>query len=309
MNNKPLAEIRITDIGWILSVPHATAWLGTFGADVIRVESGVRMDLMRVGAQGAADGIPGLNRAGGFNSLNVSKKSVTLNLADPRGADIAKELVRHSDVVTENFATGVMEGFDLGYETLREIKPDIIMLSGTPLGNSGPQRLASGWGPNTQAYAGLPHITGYEGRPPSGLGGVYPDYMIGVAMTFAVLAALHHHARTGEGQHVDMAMAETVTGMIPEAVIEYTMNGRERPRMGNRSHPTRLRASTVAPATMSGWRSPSSTTIAGARCGGRSGTPPGPTMSASPTSPDACSTTTCWTRTSRSGPGSGRTTR
>ena len=245
MNNKPLAEIRITDIGWILSVPHATAWLGTFGADVIRVESGVRMDLMRVGAQGAADGIPGLNRAGGFNSLNVSKKSVTLNLADPRGADIAKELVRHSDVVTENFATGVMEGFDLGYETLREIKPDIIMLSGTPLGNSGPQRLASGWGPNTQAYAGLPHNTGYEGRPPSGLGGVYPDYMIGVAMTFAVLAALHHHARTGEGQHVDMAMAETVTGMIPEAVIEYTMNGRERPRMGNRSHPTRLRASTV----------------------------------------------------------------
>ena len=233
-DNRPLAGIRILDFGWILSVPHCTAWLGTLGAEVIRVESMARLDLGRMGITGAADGIPGVNRSASFNGLNYSKQSITLNVATPEGRALARELVKVSDVVTENFATGVMDRLGLGYEALREIKPDIIMLTGSTLGTTGPEREATGWGPNVCAYAGLPFITGYPDGPPADLGGIWPDYMIGTLMAFAVLSAVHHHRHTGEGQHVEVAMGEVVTAMIPEAVLDYTMNGRQRPRMGNR---------------------------------------------------------------------------
>ena len=233
----PLEGVRITDIGWVLAVPHATAWLATFGADVIRIESSVRPDITRLGGlRNGADGINGVNRASMFNGVNFGKRSIALDLSQPRGVEIVKELVRRSDVVTENFAAGVIDRMGLGYEELRKIRPDIIMLSGSPLGSDGPDKDATGFGPNTQAYAGLPHITGYEGGMPTGLGRDYPDFMIGVHMAFSVLAALHHRNRSGEGQLIEVAMAETVTSTIPEAVLDYTMNGRETPRRGNR-HP------------------------------------------------------------------------
>ena len=234
--NHPLSGIRVTDLGWVLAIPHATAWLGTFGADVMRIESEVRPDIVRAsGLARGADGINGWNRAGMFNGINYAKRSITLNLAEPRAIELVKEMVRHSDVVTENFAAGAVDRMGLGYEVLREVKPDIIMISGSPLGNSGPEKDATGWGPNTQAYSGLPYITGYRGGGPTGLGRDYPDFMVGVVMAFSLLAALHHRARTGEGQFIEVAMAETVTSTIPEAILEYTMNGREPPRLGNRS--------------------------------------------------------------------------
>ena len=233
----PLQGVRITDIGWVLAVSHATSWLATFGADVIRIESSVRPDITRLGGlRNGADGINGINRASMFNGVNFGKRSVALDLSQPRAIEIVKDLVRQSDVVTENFAAGVIDRMGLGYEELRKIKPDVIMLSGSPLGQNGPDKDATGFGPNTQAYAGLPHITGYEGGMPTGLGRDYPDFMIGIHMAFAVLAALHHRDRSGEGQWIEIAMAETVTSTIPEAVLDYTMNGRETPRRGNR-HP------------------------------------------------------------------------
>jgi benzylsuccinate CoA-transferase BbsF subunit len=233
-DNQPLRGIRILDFGWILSVPHCTAWLGTLGAEVIRVESAARLDLGRLGITGAADGIPGVNRSASFNGLNYSKQSITLNVGTPEGLALARELVKVSDVVTENFATGVMDRLGLGYEALRAIKPDIIMLSGSTLGTSGPDREATGWGPNVCSYAGLPFLSGYPDGPPADLGGIWPDYMIGTLMAFAVLSAVHHHRRTGEGQRIEVAMGEVVTAMIPEAVLDYTMNGREPRRAGNR---------------------------------------------------------------------------
>lgn len=230
----PLAGVRILDFGWILSVPHCTAWLGTLGAEVIRVESTARLDMSRAGIMGAADGVPGVNRSSTFNGLNYSKQSITLNVGTPEGRALALDLVKVSDVVTENFATGVLDRLGLGYEALRAIKPDIIMLTGSTLGTSGPEREATGWGPNVCAYAGLPSLSGYPDGPPSDLGGIWPDYMIGTLMVFAVLSALHHQRRTGEGQHVEIAMGEVVAAMIPEAILDYTINGRLRPRAGNR---------------------------------------------------------------------------
>jgi benzylsuccinate CoA-transferase BbsF subunit len=230
----PLAGVRILDFGWILSVPHCTAWLGALGAEVIRVESVARLDVSRAVATGVADGIPGLNRAATFNGLNYSKKGVTLNLGTVEGRALARELVKICDVVTENFATGVLDRLGLGYEALRQIKPDIITLTGSTLGTSGPEREATGWGPNVCAYAGLPSISGYADGPPSDLGGIWPDYMVGTLMVFAVLSAVHHQRRTGEGQRIEIAMGEVVTAMIPDAVLDYTINGRLRSRLGNR---------------------------------------------------------------------------
>jgi len=236
LENQPLRGVRIVDFGWILSVPHATAWLSTLGAEVIRIESRANLDQMRLmGMTRGADGIPGINRSGGFNSLNFGKKSITLNLATPEGVDLAKELVRQSDVVTENFAAGKMDALGLGYEALRAVRPDLIMLSGSTLGQTGPERAATGWGPNSMAVAGVPHLTGYAGGPPSSLDATFPDFAMGVHMAFSLLAALHERRGSGQGQYIDLAMAEAVTAMIPEAVFDYTVNGRESERRGNRS--------------------------------------------------------------------------
>ena len=237
--NLPLSGIRVADFGWILSVPHATAWLGTLGAEVIRIESQTNPDQLRAGGMNpaqATDGITGINRSASFNSLNFGKKSVTLNLRDPAGVALAKEIVRRSDVVTENFSAGTMDRLGLGYETLSELKPDILMMSGSALGNTGPEREATGWGPNSMAVAGVPYLTGYVGGPPASLDGSFPDFLIGTQMAQVLLAAIHERRRTGKGQYIDVSMAETVLAMVPEPVIDYAMNGRESLRRGNR-HP------------------------------------------------------------------------
>ncbi|MCS6924663.1 MAG: CoA transferase [Candidatus Binatia bacterium] len=233
MTQLPLTGVRVADFGWILAVPHGTAWLGVMGAEVIKIESAQRPDLIRL--IGHPPGKPiDLDGSPYFNTLNFGKKSITLNLNHPKGVALAKELVRHCDVVTENFTVGNMKKWGLGYDDLCRIKPDLIMLSGTPLGQSGPESQCVGWGPHTQAYAGMCHLTGYPGGAPSGLGGTWPDFMIGVVMAFAIMSALHYRRRTGKGQYIDLAMAEVVMSMLPEAFADFNMNGRDRGRRGNR---------------------------------------------------------------------------
>ncbi|HEY6394085.1 MAG TPA: CoA transferase [Candidatus Binataceae bacterium] len=232
MSKLPFEGIRVADFGWIFAVPHATAWLGSLGAEVIRIESTLASDLVRFLT--GTDGVTGINRSGIFHAINQSRKSVALNLAHPEAQKIAREIVGRSDIVTENFTVGNMAKYGLAYEDLRRIKPQIIMLSGTPLGQDGPFARTVGFGPTTQAYAGLCHITGYPGSFPCGIGGTWPDFAVGVGMVFFLLAALHHRDRTGEGQYLDLSMAEMVTTMIPEAMMEFFMNGRDPGPIGNR---------------------------------------------------------------------------
>jgi crotonobetainyl-CoA:carnitine CoA-transferase CaiB-like acyl-CoA transferase len=233
--NLPLSGVRVVDFGWILSVPHSTAWLGTLGAEVIRVESEQRLDLLRaMGMQRGSGGIHGLNRSGPFNGLNYSKHGVTLNLQTDRGKELAKELISRADIVTMNYAAGVAERLGLGYEDLTAIKPDLIMLSGSPLGQTGPEAHSTGWGPTTLAYTMLPYITGYRGGTPSSMGGSYPDFVVGVHMAFAMMSALRHRERTGHGQHIDVAMGETVVAMTPEPLLQWTMLGVDPEMLGNR---------------------------------------------------------------------------
>ncbi len=233
--NLPLSGVRVADFGWILSAPHSTAWLGALGAEVIRVESEQRLDLLRtMGLTRGTGGIPGLERSGSFNGLNYSKHGVTLNLHSERGKELAKELVSRSDIVTANFAAGVIERLGLGYEDLKAVKPDIIMMSGSPLGQTGPESHSTGWGPTTLAYTTLPYVTGYRGGTPSSMGGAYPDFAIGVQMAFSMMTALRYRDRTGHGQHVDVAMGETVVAMTPEPLLEWTMAGIDPQMRGNR---------------------------------------------------------------------------
>jgi benzylsuccinate CoA-transferase BbsF subunit len=234
MATRPLEGIRIADFGWIFAVPHATAWLGALGADVIRVETSVAYDIIRFLT--GTDGVPGPNRSGVFHSINSSRRGIAVNLAMPEGQEIARRLVACSDIVTENFTVGNMKKYGLSYDDLVKLKPDLIMLSGTPLGQTGPYARTVGWGPTTQAYAGLCDITGYPGPEsfPCGIGGTWPDFAIGTAMVFFLLAALNHRDHTGEGQHLDLSMAEMVATMMPEAMLEVFLTGRDPIREGNR---------------------------------------------------------------------------
>ena len=228
----PFEGIRVADFGWIFAIPHATAWLGSLGAEVIRVESSVAPDLVRF--LSGTDGVPGINRSGVFNSINFSRKSVSLDLTKPQAREIAHRLVKVSDIATENYTVGNMKKFGLDYESLRALKPDIIMLSGTPLGQTGPYANTVGFGPTTQAFAGMCHLTGYPDDFPCGIGGTWPDFAVGTAMVFFMLAALHHRDQTGEGQYLDLSMAETVTTMLPEAMMDYFLNWRDNGPIGNR---------------------------------------------------------------------------
>jgi benzylsuccinate CoA-transferase BbsF subunit len=232
MSPLPLEGVLVADFGWILAAPQCTAWLGAMGAEVIRIESRQRFDVIRFIGQDPRN-LKGPDGSPIFNGLNYSKRGVTLNLSHPQGVALAKEIVRRSDIVVENFTVGMMKRWGLGYEDLCQIKPDIVMVSGSPVGQHGPDSHCVGWGPITQASAGICHLTGYPDGPPSSLGGTWPDYMVGVVMTYAVLAALYCRRRTGKGQYVDLAMAEVVTSMLPEAMMDYVMNNRDVGRQGN----------------------------------------------------------------------------
>jgi crotonobetainyl-CoA:carnitine CoA-transferase CaiB-like acyl-CoA transferase len=230
--HRPFQGIRIADFGWIYALPYGTAWLGALGADVIKIESSVRPDLVRF--LSGTDGKSGVNRSGIFNGINFSKRSLALNLSHPHAREVALRLVSKSDIATENFTSATMKKLGLAYEDLRRVKPDLVMLSATSLGQTGPLASAVGWGPTNQAFAGTSHLTGYPNGFPSAGGGTWPDFAVGIATLFAMLAALHYRDRTGEGQHIDVSMCEVVTSMLPEAMLEYFMNGRELGPIGNR---------------------------------------------------------------------------
>ena len=232
MSSLPLDGIRIADFGTVITGPWATHLLATMGAEVIKVESMRRPDGLRT-LPIWADGIPGVNRSI-FNVYNCSKKSCTIDLSRSEGAELARALVKISDVVVECFGFGVMERLGLGYAMLKELKPDIIMLSISGPGRTGPEKEYLCYGHTIHAYCGLTGLTGYLHGPPTGLGTTYTDPLTGLAGTFAMLTALYHRANTGEGQYIDLSMSEITMAQLPEAIMDYTMNQRERGRQGNR---------------------------------------------------------------------------
>jgi len=207
--------------------------LAHMGAEVIRVESMRRPCLLR-SLPPWPGGQPGLNRSGYFNQYNQGKRSILLDLSKPEAVDIATRLVAVSDIAAENFAAGVMERLGLGYEALRAAKPDIIMISMSGYGQTGPEAGHVSYGPAQVPLSGLSSLTGYTGWPPMHVGMSYGDPNAGLHAAFAVLAALFHRERTGEGQYIDMSQWESSVVVVAEGLMDQSFNGKQPPRMGNR---------------------------------------------------------------------------
>ncbi|MEW6299485.1 MAG: CoA transferase [Thermodesulfobacteriota bacterium] len=233
MSKPPLSGVRVADFCWAWAGPYGALQLAHLGAEVIRIESTTRMCPSRL-IPPWAENKPGVNRAGYFNQYNQGKLSVTLNLKKPEGVEIAKKLVAKSDVVIENFAAGVMEKMGLGYEALRAVKPDIIMASLSGYGATGPEKDYVSYGPPQVALSGMSSLTGYPGGPPMQAGFSYGDPNGGVHGTFAILCALIHRTKTGEGQYIDLSQREACAMLLPEGLMDFVMNGTQPPRMGNR---------------------------------------------------------------------------
>jgi len=233
MAKLPLEGVRVADFTWVWAGPYCTLQLAHLGADVIRIETRTRPCVTRL-LPPWPDAKPGINRSGYFNQYNQGKRSLTLNYAKPGALEIAKRLVAASDIVTNNFAAGVMDKLGLGYEELRKIKPDIIMISLSGYGDTGPYHKYVAYGPAQVPLSGLSSLTGYKGWPPMQAGFSYADPNAGVHGAFALLAALYHRRKTGEGQYIDMSQWECGMGLLPEAIMDYTMNGHQPPRDGNR---------------------------------------------------------------------------
>jgi crotonobetainyl-CoA:carnitine CoA-transferase CaiB-like acyl-CoA transferase len=175
-----------------------------------------------------------LNKSGYFNQYNQGKKSLSLNFQHPEAKDVAWRLIKKADVVVNNFASGVMDKMGFGYDAIRTVKPDIIMISLSGYGDTGPYHEYVAYGPAQVPLSGLSSLTGYKGFPPMHSGFSYADPNAGVHGAFAVLAALYHRKKTGEGQYIDMAQWECAMDLLAEGILEYTMNGREPERNGNR---------------------------------------------------------------------------
>lgn len=229
----PLTGVRVADFTWVWAGPFATLQLAHLGAEVIRVESQNRICVTRR-IPPFAEGQGGINRSGYYNQFNQGKLSLSLNFKQPEAIDIAKRLVAVSDVVSENFASGVMDKLGLGYDVLKQIKPDIIMISMSGYGAVGPESSYVSYGPAQAPLSGLSSLTGFPDFPPMHVGFSYGDPNGGLHGAFAILAALMHRARTGEGQYIDMSQLETSIALLGEGVMEYTMNGVQPPRIGNR---------------------------------------------------------------------------
>jgi benzylsuccinate CoA-transferase BbsF subunit len=233
MNNGPLTGIRVTEFTSAWAGPYATCLLGFLGAEVVKVESRKRLDHARNLSFSTGTRFSGPNESSVFNNLNLNKKSVTLNLSKPKAIEIAKRLVGLSDVVMENMRPGVVPRLGLGYEVLSEIKPDLIYISSSSCGQTGPQREYVGYAPTFAALGGVSHITGYEDWPPSNFMGSM-DLRSATTSAFVILAALIYRHRTGEGQYIDLASQETIAVLAGDVLLDYFMNHRVPGRKGNK---------------------------------------------------------------------------
>ncbi len=235
MPKKLLEGIKVADFSWSIVGPLATKLLCDYGAEVIKIESRRRPDIIRQLGFGK-DRIPGLNRMGRFNPYNTGKLSIALSLAHPKGVEVAKRLVAWADIVVESFAGGSMKRMGLGYDELRKVKPDIIMLSSCVMGQEGPYTALSAFGNGTVAVSGIVHITGSPDREPAGPGlEVYTDFIGPHFNALAILAALDYRRRTGKGQYLDLSQYEGVLHFMAPLLLDNVVNQREARREGNHS--------------------------------------------------------------------------
>jgi crotonobetainyl-CoA:carnitine CoA-transferase CaiB-like acyl-CoA transferase len=228
----PFSGLRVVDLGTFWAGPYCTMYLGALGADVIKIESTRRPDGFRFSGAVPDMGPDWYERGGLFAATNLNKRGVTLELTTEAGQSLLRRLLEDADVVLENFSARVIEQFGLGYDAVRAIKPDVVMVRMPGFGLVGPWRDYVGWAMVIEQATGLASVTGPPDRPmhPGGLA----DPVIGMHAAVAVQAALAHRERTGEGQLIEVAQLETGANLAAELVLEWSAQQRAMPRRANR---------------------------------------------------------------------------
>lgn len=229
-----LSGIRIVDFGAGAIEPLATSYLADFGAEVIKVESYTKLDFARGTELFVGPRDPDRNLS--FGRYNQNKRSVLLNLKHPKGVALAKRLVGIADVVAENFTVGVIDRLGLSYEELKKVKTDIIMLSCSFAGQTGPYRGFKGQGSFIATMAGIDGITGWPDRGPVSPATALCDHYLPWLWATVILAALEYRSQTGKGQYIDGSSFEGTMDILDSAIADFSANGRELNRRGNR-HP------------------------------------------------------------------------
>jgi benzylsuccinate CoA-transferase BbsF subunit len=232
-NEQALADVKVLDFMWAMAGPAASRVLADCGATIVRVESTKRADVTRTLTPFLAMP-PGSEDSVIQHNLNAGKLMITLDLDKPEGREIVLDLVRWADVVLDSFMGGTMRRWGFDYESLRKVKPDIIVLSSCLMGQSGPLANYAGFGNLAAAITGFYNLTGWPDRPPAGPFGAYTDYVSPRFTVAAVLAALDHKRRTGEGVYIDQSQGEASLHFLAPTILDYTSNGRVEERAGNR---------------------------------------------------------------------------
>ena len=232
----PLDGVRVVDLTMVWAGPFGTRMLGDYGAEVIKVESPGQWDLLR-----SLGGIPRsepkwFDKSAYFNHNNRDKYALALDLASDAGRDVLLRLCAVSDVIVENYRADVMERLGLAYDTVRAANPKLIYVSMPGHGKTGPESDFVAYGSNVEQLAGLVSLTGYEGGEPMKTGFSYGDPIAGTALVAAVALALRRRHLTGEGGYIELAQRENLTMFVGEHLVDHSVNGVERPRIGNH-HP------------------------------------------------------------------------
>jgi crotonobetainyl-CoA:carnitine CoA-transferase CaiB-like acyl-CoA transferase len=233
---RPLEGLRIVEFGAGMAGPWVGRFMAWCGAEVVKVESRGFPDVTRLYIPPwAPDQGISAQLSPWFTDWNAGKRFVSVDLHKPEAVKLVHQLVAKSDVLVENYSTGVLDKLGVGYEALREVNPELVMLSSNGYGDSGPNRSYVTWGNNIEALSGLGTLTGFPERECTISHYAYPDPVSGIQGLFAVLCALRHRDAGGSGQHITLAQLETMAAGIGPLLLEYFANGKEPERIGNRS--------------------------------------------------------------------------
>jgi crotonobetainyl-CoA:carnitine CoA-transferase CaiB-like acyl-CoA transferase len=230
----PLAGLKVLDFSWVGVGPITTKYLADHGATVVRVESHARLDVVRLGPPWH-DAKPGIEQSQFYASWNTSKYGIALDLSRPEARDIAQKLAAWADVVVESFTPRVMRGWGLAYDDLRAVNPRLVMLSTCLQGQTGPHALFPGFGQLMAALSGFYEISGWPDRPPAPPYGAYTDFIVPRFAATALLAAIDHQRRTGEGQYIDLSQFEAALHFLSPALLDHELSGTVATRAGNAS--------------------------------------------------------------------------
>ena len=227
----PLSDLKVLDFMWVVAGPTATRVMADYGAQVVKIESTSRVDTAR-GLGPWNGGVAGPENSALYQNMNAGKLGLTLDLGSEEGRAVALDLVRWADVVGESFSPRAMRAWGLSYEQLREVNPRIVMLSSSLFGQSGPYSDIAGFGTMGAAAAGFNMLAGWGDRDPA-MVAAYSDYVAPRFTLAALLAALEHRDRTGEGQYIDFSQAESSIHYLAPAMLDYSINGHEFERRGD----------------------------------------------------------------------------